>query len=374
VVGADGSIYIVSTKPRVVNNLNDSFLHKFLPGGGWLGGRPFPIHGADGGATTAPPNIWRHNGQEAIVVPVKYQHVSFERRLLVFSTQQNVMSDVLVSFTPIEVTSNSSWLADCLLYGMWNFGIGCYWTAPMGFDAPSGGPTPPPPTTVDKAGYPMSGVAIVKSRQAGQAPTIAVSDDKHDRVGYSFSIQAGLSEISRVTNWYGAASASTPPVALNDGIVASGDRGAYLNYHAGSNRWGYTGPLGSALTAAPTRLADGSMAVLSRSGYLTLSKGHSVLYRRQMYGGPSIASVAASCTHFYVSTEREFVTYDTKTQRPVSRYTWQAPYVEGGLHAPVIGPTGHVYAVIRYSQANAEGLYVFPRPATTGTTPGCAAS
>lgn len=57
----------------------------------------------------------------------------------------------------------------------------------------------------------------------------------------------------------------------------------------------------------------------------------------------------------------------------VARYYWQKPYVEGGLHAPVIGPTGYVYVIVRYSLGNAEGLYVFPRPENggTGTPKGC---
>src|SRR5262249_27487657 len=67
VVGADGSIYAVSgvqVTDQRNGERNDSFLHKFSPGGGWDFVRPFPERlsnttAANTGATTAPPNIWR---------------------------------------------------------------------------------------------------------------------------------------------------------------------------------------------------------------------------------------------------------------------------------------------------------------------------
>lgn len=370
VIGADGSIYIVSTKPRADGLRGDSYLHKFLPGGGWLGGRSFPFHGGDGGATSAPPNIWRHNGQEAIIVPAQFStYNGVERRLIAFSTQQNVMSDVLVgfeSFGDIGGGGVGKWgqwsLAGCLALHWWNLGLGCALFGPPGFDAPSGSSPIPNQTAVDKAGYPMAGVAIVKPRQAGAAPTIVVTDEDYV-VGYSFSMTAGLSAIHHYDYNRGLA---TPPITLPDGTTVVGSLDGHVFYEKAGSYLGFSGPFGT-LTAAPTRLFGGAIATLNRGGYLTLSKGGSILYQRQMTGGPTIASVAASCTHFYVSTQREFVTYDAKDLRVVGRYYWQAPYVEAGLHAPVIGPTGYVYAVVRYSQSNAEGLYVFPRPAAGGS-------
>jgi hypothetical protein len=84
VVGADGSIYVVSSvrytdhRDGVTNNRTDSYLHKFSPVGAPVFVMPFPEEFSDvpeaknRGATTAPPNIWRSNGSEAIVVPVMY--------------------------------------------------------------------------------------------------------------------------------------------------------------------------------------------------------------------------------------------------------------------------------------------------------------
>lgn len=68
VVGADGSIYVVSSihytdhRGGVTNERNDSFLHKFSPGGGWVFALPFPEQFSalpsvvNRGASNAPPN------------------------------------------------------------------------------------------------------------------------------------------------------------------------------------------------------------------------------------------------------------------------------------------------------------------------------
>jgi hypothetical protein len=113
-VGADGSVYVISTKIVKFNDhqgnethswvRSDSFLHKFTPGGGWLYYQPFPErysfsqYSVNRGATTAPPNIWRWNGTEAIMVPVVYKAtVGKELRLLAFSTSGGVLADQLVT-------------------------------------------------------------------------------------------------------------------------------------------------------------------------------------------------------------------------------------------------------------------------------------
>jgi hypothetical protein len=73
---------------------------------------------------------------------------------------------------------------------------------------------------------------------------------------------------------------------------------------------------------------------------------------QQSLNGPSIASAAASCTHLFVSSDDELVTFDVKTMSPVARVPW----TEGGRHAPIIGPLGHVYAMTNF------GLFVFAPP------------
>ena len=68
--------------------------------------------------------------------------------------------------------------------------------------------------------------------------------------------------------------------------------------------------------------------------------------------GAFIASAAASCTHLFVATTDELVSFDVKNMMPVARVPW----VGGGGAAPVIGPSGHVYAIASNS------LFVFPPP------------
>ena len=71
----------------------------------------------------------------------------------------------------------------------------------------------------------------------------------------------------------------------------------------------------------------------------------------QLNGG-SIASAAASCTHLYVASENELVTFDVKNMMPVARLLWTG----GGGYAPIIGPQGHAYAMTN------SGMFVFAPP------------
>jgi hypothetical protein len=74
---------------------------------------------------------------------------------------------------------------------------------------------------------------------------------------------------------------------------------------------------------------------------------------QQKLDGESMASAAASCTHLFVSSTNELVTFDVKTMSSVARVPW----TDGGRHAPIIGPLGHVYAMTNF------GLFVFAPPA-----------
>jgi hypothetical protein len=76
--------------------------------------------------------------------------------------------------------------------------------------------------------------------------------------------------------------------------------------------------------------------------------------------GESIASAAASCTHLFVATTDELVTYDVTNMTPVATVPWFG----GGRAAPVIGPTGAVYAIA------SDVLFVFAPPAQKGVRPG----
>src|SRR5215510_1382664 len=93
VVGADGSVYAISTRRHEELNEkpHDSFLHKFTSGGGWVYSQILPKTDLypflDGGVTNAAPNIWEWNGAEVIMVPVKYLGLGREEiQLLAFST------------------------------------------------------------------------------------------------------------------------------------------------------------------------------------------------------------------------------------------------------------------------------------------------
>ena len=113
--------------------------------------------------------------------------------------------------------------------------------------------------------------------------------------------------------------------------------------------------LGS-MTAPTTRLHDRTLIVVSREG--KVSKPGYVSWAP---GGESIASAAASCTHFFVSTTEGLLAYDAKTFAQKSAVPWMTV----GRSAPVIGPSWHVYAM-----AN-DYLYKFPAPlggGVTGTT------
>jgi len=95
----------------------------------------------------------------------------------------------------------------------------------------------------------------------------------------------------------------------------------------------------------------GRLAVISRGGTMAVMNGHSVVQQQQL-NGESIASAAASCTHLFVSSTNELVTFELKTLTPVARLPW----TDGGRSAPVIGPFGHVYAMTNF------GLFVFAAP------------
>ena len=194
----------------------------------------------------------------------------------------------------------------------------------------------------------MPGVAIRPDPRGGP-PFVVLTDGKQDKVAYSFSPQAGFSEVFRskhLRRWL-----TTPPVVQGNGNTIVGTLDGFLTY---------TGPdfvqlpvmagMGT-LTAAPTRLPDGRIAVLSREGILSILSGNSVVWRSQL-PGQSVVSPAASCTHLFVTTTEEFITYDVTTMARVARGQW----VNGGLVPPVIGPAGHVYAFANNT------LYVFHPP------------
>jgi hypothetical protein len=206
VVAADGSIYAVSSvhytdhRGGVTNERNDSFLHKFSPGGAWVFWRPFPEQFSNlptiknRGVTTAPPNIWRWNGSEAIIVPVVYRSpVAKDVRLVAFSTSGVVLGDqpVTIGSSP-EVTGGSGapdWLVYCYAF-TWYFPGFCLTAAAVNGDFEFTQDAHPIP--LYGAGIPLPGVAIRPGLQGGP-PLVMVTDGRHDKVAYAFSVQTGFS-------------------------------------------------------------------------------------------------------------------------------------------------------------------------------------
>ena len=374
-VGADGSIYVVSTihyrdhRGGVTNDRNDSFLHKFLPGGAWVFATPFPEEFSDSlatanrGATTAPPNIWRLNGTEAIVVPVAYKRYVnptdprlTDLRLVAFSTAGTVLASQLVTRAEYPATTYVCGDLLCEIIQMFdeciNFDGG--WPFACDFFAS-------PYVPLAGAGFPLPGVAIRPDPQGG-APLVMVTDGRRDKVAYAFSPQTGFSQVARSQHF--RRQFTTPPMVRPNGETLTGTRDGYLTGTAPNfAQYVIATDLGT-LTAAPTRLADGGLVVVSREGIMTVIRGY--LYPDQFQlNGESVASAAASCNHVFVASTNELATYDARTMAWVASMPW----VNGGFSAPVIGPTGHVYAIALNT------LYVFAppwRPVWDMRIPSCA--
>jgi outer membrane protein assembly factor BamB len=371
VVLADGTIYVVSTihyrdhRDGVTNERNDSFLHKFTAGGAWIFASPFPEEFSDlparanRGATTAPPNVWRFNGTEAIIVPAAYRRFGYgtdfandiDVRLIAFSTDGAVLANQLVTRAPAPTTTTDCDDPVCLTI---RFYEECFigWPDTCNFVGSPGSP-------LQEAGFPMPGVAIRADAQ-GAAPLVMVTDGRHDKVAYAFSPQAGFSQLARSSHLI--RQFTTPPVVRPNGDTVFGTRDGYLTVTTASLGQTVSGYGLGTLTAAPTRLANGRLVVVSREGTMTLLGGS----RRQVeLGGESIAAAAASCNHVFVATTNEFATYSASTLALVA----SVPWIDGGRAAPVIGPSGHVYAIA------ANTLYVFPppwRPVWDTRPPSCA--
>jgi hypothetical protein len=346
VVAADGSIYVISR--ATVHDSNKvphsySYLHKFSPASAWLNWVRFPLQNpafpdwVNGGGNSGAPNIWRFNDVEVIMVPVWYQVFSnWELRLIAFSTNLGVLAVQPVTTLYSNYTSDSD--------------VWCYFFPfpCIRFNSP----------IVDFAGWPMPGVAIWEN--AGGSPWIWLADNKSATVAYKFDLASGFFEVYRFSDNHNRQ--SSPPVALDMNTVVAvvgTDDGRLKFEHSSSGL--YVAGIGE-ITAAPTRLLDGRLVAIARQGLMSVVSGagptldtHTtrVTFQSQL-NGESIASAAASCTHLFVASQNELVTFDLKTMLPVVRVPWTG----GGQYAPVIGPLGHVYGMTSF------GLFVFPPPAT----------
>jgi len=365
-ISSDGSIYVIGVRiPR--ENAPDArvasaTLHHFNNTGAWMNQIAFPQHGELGPVAFSPPNIWRSGSAEAIMVPALYRNKvtgGHSVRLIAFSLTGQVLDDeVVVNITPQTFggSGRPSWVdASCLVPV-----IG--WGACLGYQEYN-----PPRSGESVKTPPAPGVGIF-TFAGGGTPFILVSDHYKDLVGFTFSSQQ-LVETFRVHINDGFM--RTPPMILPDGHSligvqgsTEGDLGAEVP--ASGGRIVFAGPNGtkiapvalvSATQAAPTRMADGRVAVVDGAGRVVILKDGKP-FNGMDGAGWSIASAAASQTHLFVSGADGFVTYDTNSLAQVARFDW----VGGGLNPPVIGPKGHVYAIA------SNILFVFRPPKLVNST------
>jgi hypothetical protein len=361
VISSDGSVYVIGVGIKQENRpdarVASATLHHFNSTGAWLNQIAFPQHGELGPAALGPPNIWRSGSAEAIMIPAVYRNKvtgGHAVRLIAFSLAGQVLDDKVVKNTTPESFGGSgrpSWVDLSCLVPV----VG--WGACLGYaeyNPPRGSgmlvAVPPPP-----------GVGIFTNPNGG-TPFILVSDHYKDLVGYTFSSQR-LIETFRVHDNDGFM--RTPPMIMPDGHTLIGVQGLQRDNMgaeepAGTGRIVFAGPnltsiapvaLVSPAQAAPTRMADGRVAVVDGYGKVIILKDGKP-FNGMDGAGRSIASAAASRTHLFVSGEDGFVTYDTNSLAEVRRFDW----VGGGLNPPVIGPKGHVYAIA------SNVLFVFPPP------------
>lgn len=167
-----------------------------------------------------------------------------------------------------------------------------------------------------------------------------VSNGLQDTVGYSFFPGPGFTERFLVHD--DKRSLASAPVVLPDGhtVLAATDvadkhETGRLSF-AGPNfapLADLTGVLG-AITAAPTRLADGRLVVIERfGGHISVfsgGNGTTTQIRLHPFTGSSIASAAASCNYLYVASAGEFTTFDAKNLAQVATVPWYG----GGRSSP----------------------------------------
>jgi hypothetical protein len=362
-IGSDGTIYVLSVAQTTDHRVNppakrvDTTLHRFTPGGGYLGKTLFPDHNG-GTGTAAWPNLWRLNGTELVIVPAAYRREvggGIDIRLLAFSTGGAIVADQRATSITPELTSESilppAVLPVCLvpIVGQITCAI-------------------EPGIIGQSAAYaaewarqpPLPGVGIFHDPQGG-TPWILLSDDYHELVGFTFSGGAFV-EAFRVhdpKHFMRSAPTILPDkhtvIGLQNATVDTVGNESTANIggalFAGPNQ-NKVAPISNFLPvyAAPTRLTDGRFVLIESRGNVAVMNGRTVAAQAPLDGG-LVGTSAASRTHLFVSTETAFLTLDPGTLAEVGRMNWDAGK---GASRPVIGPQGHVYVT------TGNTLYVFP--------------
>jgi hypothetical protein len=335
VIDSQGNVFVIGIKTKHEPHTPDqteTSLHKFTASGGYVFKLPFPDHGE--GTTTAAPNIWSYQGNEAVVVPITYSlPVGYETRLMLFSTNGGLLSDTRVSVSIPTVTGGDE-----------NGVVPCYippfFTCLLirGFTAPAhpGDPIVEPAPTAAIYDVP------------GGYPYIIVADGFMNVVGYAY-LNGTMSEDFRVTesDKHFRSFISTPMVVPGGFTLVSSSTGFRA---AGPNKTPAPAVSGVYSYAPPTLLPGGQVAVVMKDTVVTVRD--QTVEEHLPLGSPSVVSAAASRTHLFVSTADAFITFNVQTLQEVARVNWTG----GGLSQPVIGPDGHVYVIA------ANNLLVFPAP------------
>jgi len=225
---------------------------------------------------------------------------------------------------------------------------------------PSGGEYHPDPATQLPEGTAVPNPAIaVFSFPGGGTPFILVADQQQDLVAHTF-VNNRFRQIFRERNdrrWY-----RSTPMVMADGhtmiSTANMDGQGSISFF-GPNMNGIT-PIKKIWSfAAPTRMADGRIAIVGFNRILTILPNGSGPGNSLELPGQSIVSAAASRNHLFVATAGSFITYDPTTWQKLAEIFWMG----GGTVTPVIGPYGHVYGMA------SNILFVFPPPRPTTAAP-----
>jgi hypothetical protein len=371
-IGSDGTIYVLSVSQSTDHRVNppvkrvDTTLHRFTPGGGYLGKTVFPDHNG-GTASAAWPNLWRFNGDELVIVPAVYRRAvggGIDIRLLAFSTGGAIVADQRATSTTPDLTSESilppAVIPLCLvpISGQLTCAIE---PEIIGQSAAY---------AAEWASQPLlPGVGIFHDPQGG-TPWILLSDDYHELLGFTFSGGAFVEafRIHDPKHFMRSAPTILPDkhtiIGLQDAVLD--DNGSEHSRNiggalfAGPNQ-NKVAPITNFLPvyAAPTRLANGRTVLIEYRGQVAVLNGRSVVAAAPLDGG-FVGASAASRTHLFVSTETAFLTLDPGTLAEVGRLNWDASH---GASRPVIGPQGHVYVTV------GNTLYVFPPGAAKSPFP-----
>jgi hypothetical protein len=359
VIDSEGAVYVIGTRTVQNNQVNpprktySAILYKFLPSGLRIWQQDFPVE-FDGPTVTAAPNVWRHQGDEAIMVPMDYPNRltgGYDTRLVAFAKDGAIIGNIKVKSVVYQATGSSSIPLYCLVPPIT---FSCLFGADFN---PSGLPVEQDPATYlpEDLKIPRPGAAVF-TYEGGGTPFILVSNQFQDLVGYTFTNRQ-FQEIFRVHD-EGRRLLSAPMV-MSDGhtvISTVSNDGKSSIVFAGPNMNVWPGDQGAGLAGVATRLADGRLAIVGLRTLYTL-RGQT-LDRTIGLPGESMVPAAASISHVFISTGG--IVRDPA--QPDAGEDGGSLWVGGGTVTPAIGPRGHVYGMA------SNVLFVFPppTPATAG--------